>query len=498
MTDPSPPFPAAPAPRTLFWSLLAFALLLRIAAAWTWPNVHQPDEVFQTLEPAHRLWFGYSVVSWEWREGIRSWLIPGLLAPIIGLVTAFGGGQPAYAGAIDILMTLLSLSVVAVGFGVGGRFYGRASALLIGLLCAVWFEFVYFAPKTLTEVIAAHVLIIAIWFILTAPHRLILIGMLLGLTGIIRFHTGPMVLVAAIWVCRADITTRWPRLLAGAAIPILFQAVLDWITLGAPLQSIWLNLWINVGQARSEFYGTLPFYWYPGRFLIAWGPVFPFILVAALLGARRAPLLGWMVIVHVAAHSLIAHKEMRFLYPAMPLLIILAGLGACRILSRFSALTAASPAMLAGVFVALTGISIAGATNPGFANNWISNRGGQSGMAWLRDRADLCGLALAHGPKWPGDWTPSGGYFRLHRNVPIYLAPEAAELAALTTHYNYALLAQPLGDRLHGYERLQCWTGVVGASTPANAPAWCVYHRPGTCVLNQDATINRVLPLTNE
>lgn len=121
----------------------------------------------------------------------------------------------------------------------------------------------------------------------------------------------------------------------------------------------------------------------------------PFVLGAAFLGARRAPLLGWMAIVHITAHSLFSHKKMRFLYPAMPTLIILSGLGTCHILSRFAAFATATQVMQAGACIVLTGISVAGAPNPGFANNWISNRGGQSSMAWLRDRTDLCSLALA-------------------------------------------------------------------------------------------------------
>ena len=51
-----------------------------MAGALAFPNVVWPDEIFQTLEQAHRLAFGYGIVPWEFRAGARSWLLPGLLA----------------------------------------------------------------------------------------------------------------------------------------------------------------------------------------------------------------------------------------------------------------------------------------------------------------------------------------------------------------------------------------------------------------------------------
>ena len=39
-----------------------------------------PDEIYQTQEQAHRLVYGYGIVPWEFRDGVRSWILPGLLA----------------------------------------------------------------------------------------------------------------------------------------------------------------------------------------------------------------------------------------------------------------------------------------------------------------------------------------------------------------------------------------------------------------------------------
>lgn len=491
MNSPLPTRHPTPLPPPDLLSLLAAAFVLRLAVVWLWPSIHQADEVFQVLEPAHRLWFGQGIVSWEWRLGIRSWLMPGLLAPVIGGASAIGLGPLGYARVVAALMALASLTVVVVGFGFGARLYGRAGAVLIGALCAVWFDLVYFAPKTLTEVIAGHVLVIAAWFAVFAPRRLVLIGVLLGLTGILRFHTAPMILVAAIWLCRAN-PRAWLRLLSGAAIPVAGQAVLDGITLGSPLQSVWLNFWVNVLAGRSDIYGVVPFYWYPGRMLISWGAAFPLVVAAAVLGARQVPLLGWMVLAHLLSHSLIGHKELRFLYPALPLLMILAGLGLCRVLSRFSGFMAASPRVLALGLAGMIALSLAGATGPGYAGNWSSQYGGLAATDWIRKSDDACGIGLVNDKDWLGYWTPTGGYFRLHRDVAMYPMPAAA-LEGMARRFNYVSVPRPVGDALRGFTRERCWAFNIGGEILPTDPPWCVYRREGGCVADPAAEINRAL-----
>src|SRR5579864_8940260 len=73
--------PAPPAARSLhpLVAILILAAALRLPLAF-WPNFHHPDEIFQYLEPAWRMLGHDSVVSWEWRAGMRGWLLPTLMA----------------------------------------------------------------------------------------------------------------------------------------------------------------------------------------------------------------------------------------------------------------------------------------------------------------------------------------------------------------------------------------------------------------------------------
>jgi hypothetical protein len=60
-------------------AILVLAALPRIWAAVWDQGIFWPDEIFQSLEPAHRFAFGYGFVSWEYHDGARSWLFPGAL-----------------------------------------------------------------------------------------------------------------------------------------------------------------------------------------------------------------------------------------------------------------------------------------------------------------------------------------------------------------------------------------------------------------------------------
>src|SRR5260221_8458612 len=65
-------------------ALLLLAAAIRLPLAF-WPNVLHPDEIFQCLEPAWRMLGHDGIVSWEWRYGMRGWLLPSLMAGPGGL-----------------------------------------------------------------------------------------------------------------------------------------------------------------------------------------------------------------------------------------------------------------------------------------------------------------------------------------------------------------------------------------------------------------------------
>ena len=52
----------------------------------------QPDEYYQSLEPAHRLVFGFGALTWEWTSAapIRSFTYPLIFVPVYQSLLFFG------------------------------------------------------------------------------------------------------------------------------------------------------------------------------------------------------------------------------------------------------------------------------------------------------------------------------------------------------------------------------------------------------------------------
>ncbi|MCP8938437.1 hypothetical protein NK718_07905 [Alsobacter sp. SYSU M60028] len=475
-------------------ALLGLALALRLAAAFALPNIVHPDEIFQTLEPAHRLWTGWGLVTWEWRAGIRSWLFPGFLAGMMTGLGALGASWPVVLGAIVVVLAIVSLAVVAVGYRVGRETFGPRGALIVGWLCAVWPDLVYFAPKTLTEVVAAHTLIVATWLAnapALAPVRggqargYVGLGLLLGLTFCLRFHLAPALLIVAIWACRMDVRRRWLPVVAGGLAVLAVSGALDWLTLGSPSQSIWKNIAINLFEGRSQDFGVS----HAGAYVVwmstAWGPAAWLVLIAFVFGARSAPLFALVAGSIWLVHSAIPHKEVRFLFPATPCIIIVAGVGCARLLEWWGKTWPfpRSRAATAGVLAVWTAAAASAATGPDYRGMWVGRAPELAAEAALRNAGDLCGVALAG-----LNWFDTGGYTHLHRPVFLYLydqpydeRPDKRRLGdAEFSSFNY-LIAPPDIARPPGYAQLGC-EGEV-----------CVYRRPGGCTPSERDEANRAI-----
>jgi hypothetical protein len=160
----------------------------------------------------------------------------------------------------------------------------------------------------------------------------------------------------------------------------------------------------------------------------------------------------------VLSHSLIAHKEYRFVYPALPLLLLCAAIGSaelCRWAGRLVTGPSARNALAAFVALAwLAGSYAVARTEPG-RTEWLRGNAGLEFMV-RAGREARCGVALL-GARW--DMT--GGYTALHRDVPLHLLylddTEHWDTDAFDAWIAPAgwLESIPLASRA-GFERQQC------------------------------------------
>ncbi|MDR3418661.1 MAG: hypothetical protein P4L83_21015 [Nevskia sp.] len=468
-------------PRHGLLLVLLLAAAARVTAMVVFPSLYGPDENFQFLEAAHRIAFGYGIKTWEFVEGLRSLLLPTLFAKLLWLADQAGVGPEGYILIAHLLLGATSLIGVAAVYRMGLR-SGPAHALLAGLVSATWFELVYFSFRPLNEAIACDFLLVAL-ALGSAPateytrRRLLAIGFCLGLCLMLRLQLLPGLGLAMLWIGRLRIRTRWLPMILGALLPVCVFGLYDRVTWGQAFHSYVTSYRANILLDVAAKFGTEPFYWYPQSIAAAWAGALPLLLALLALRLRSSAL--WLLVAAaiLASHSLIQHKEARYVLPAIVCLVVVAAMGSADLVERARTLLgerAYAPCLAgAAVFWLATSASLAFA--PGFGANWFRARDLLQVSYWLNAQPGLCGLML-----YDRNWYDTGGYAYLHRNVPIYSRlldkndPPDAESA-----YNFVLL-----DR----KSLPRYTAPFGidACFGERPDDLCLISRPGNCQLVDD------------
>ncbi len=315
----------------MVWCLAA-GLAPRLLNALVLRNFYAPDEIFQYLEQAHRLVFHGGFVPWEFQVGLRSWLIPLALAAPMAVMRWFTAAPLPGLLAVRVACCLASLSVVWCAVRLGAIYQGVRGAWLAGMLAAVWPDLWLMAPHPMEEAFAAYALLPAIY--LAVLHRrdgrrrhVLAAGFLLGLSFALREQLAPAIAIAGIYLCSRQLRNWW--LAVGmAALPVLAVGLLDWWSWGEAFRSFWMNFYLNlvVGIASGYFDSSSPLY-FPLNLLLAWLWGAVVLVWLAWRGAKQFPVAGWVVLAILVEHSLITHKELRYIFPAVALAVPLAGIG---------------------------------------------------------------------------------------------------------------------------------------------------------------------------
>jgi hypothetical protein len=459
--------------------LVALAIALRLQPILLEPSAVWPDEIFQTTEPAHRLVYGSGLVAWEFQLSVRSWLLPGVIAGLMELSRLAGDGPDYYLPLIAVTFAVLAAAPIVCCFLWCRPLFGLPGALLAGTVVAVAPELVYFGARTLSEVVAGHLLVVALYVLepgyrVISRRRLVVGGAMLGLVFVTRVQLAPSLVIVALW-------TNWPvdrrRLvatLAGAATILIAAGLLDVLTLGYPLASLWRYVLYNVYYGVSSTISVEPWNYYVLGELGVWGSACATLLLLALLGARRMPLLLVVAVIILATHSAIAHKEYRFIYPAISLVAVLAGIGLAQMAAwaRDWLIGRGKPkaiAELAGNVFALSWWCLASYqvwTGASLVDHRQRMHDSLAAASFVAHRPAPCGIGL-YGLAG-ADWRVYGGYTYFHRPAPIYWPEDETALINTASGFDTLLYTQPPPPKV-GFATLRC-IGEV-----------CVAHRPGGC-----------------
>lgn len=456
--------------------LLATALLLRLLLA---PRtiVYAPDEAWQYLEPAYGLVTGRWIVTWEFREGARSWLLPGVLALPMWLGHLLGPSSIWHLILPRALLACLSLGIPAAFWWLGKRI-SATHALVALFVGAFWVEIFYFAPRTLGDSIGCILAFPAICAAYqfrgsAAPLWGFLAGFLIALSFVARFQLAPALLILSLWTLWRKPAAAWLPLLLGAAFGLGVDALAD-LAAGAP-PFLWLfrNLTSNLVEGRASSFGTQPPYWYAATIALTWKAAAIFIVPGMVVGSRRFPIVAGMALLVIVTHSLIPHKELRFILFAQMAFIFLAAVGSVDI-ARFLATRMNEPLsrMIAALLVLWLIMSASVGLADPFRENWTARRAFFTAQTIAGRQAGVCGFAAAS----PGHPAPSHAF--LNRNVPILKMEDPSDAARNRSRVNTVVAPRAFGQKfLPGFSSISC----VQDEGATWRNEYCVFTRPGSC-----------------
>lgn len=484
--------------------LLIMAAIVRvIATVQTANSFLYPDELFQYLEQAHRHVFGYGVVPWEYRLGLRSWLYPLLLSVPMRLGDLLDPEGSLYLLLPRTLAALSSLAIVWAAFALGRRL-SVAHAIVAAFVVAIWFEFVLYAAHSLTESLSFSAFMIGA--VLASDARrttplLVGAGLAFGLAAILRFQHIPAI---AVFVLALRLPLRlWLPIIAGAAIAAIASAAVDLYAGQAPFGWLVANIGSNFLAGKADQFGTSPLLAYLGETMHRWGLWLLPILLLAVRGARFDRPLMWAALANLAFHMMIPHKEYRFIFLTTSIVVILAGLGTGDMLvaMRKRWATMRLPILVAAAMSFWLVASVVQAMSPVVAGDWKAYSPLPEALTKTRRVGNLCGVVVYRTGFWTG-----ASYAMLHRKAPMYLvAPPdmkgidvdpPAGLSAMASAAN-VILAQPAdrSDLDKSYRAISCHL-----STSTDSPTMCLFVRPGGCAVadrqQQAHEINAVLRRT--
>ena len=457
-----------------FAAILALSATPLLWAAWAEHGVFWPDEVLQTLEQGHRFAFGYGLVPWEFRDGVRSWLVPGA----IGVVMKLGAFVHVRSGLglARLVKTCIALGTLAGGYAtmrLAERLGGLAAAVLAGVLFGANPLFVYFGSRCFTDTVSIPFVAFGALMLYADRGRrgAFVAGLLFGFAVVVRTQNGLLVAAALVALVAARRWSKLPAYVGGAAVALALGGLLDWVTWGAPFASIVRYVRYNLHEGANAGWGDEPLSYYGVTYFHAIGWPLVVMGVGALVAMRRAWGLGVLVVVYVGAHELIKLKQARLLLPVLPLLVVMGAVGVAVLLQhllrrwvrlRWTIIGALSIAVAATGAMKLASATFAsmGSAENGPTSAWHFDEPATVMFSHAGQRADACGVVY-----YSRGWDHTGGFSYLHRDIPLYHSRDAA----LASFANY--FVAPRGAA--GIPSTYTIVDSVGPFT--------LLRRPGTC-----------------
>lgn len=393
-------------------SIIAIGLIARVLFALGSDHVYFPDEIFQTIEQAYRLITGYGVVPWEFAYHMRSYVPALLLTGPLKLLLELTRDPYWYTLGMRIFLACVSVILIPASHALTYALYrNRTLALLAAFSSAIWYELIYFSTRAFTEAMALNFLAGAVLVYLTKHReRFVLAGLLVGMGILIRIMYLPLGIYIVYVLSRRLNRMGMNRFVLGLVLATLLFGVVDMVAYGSFLVHIPLYFKYSVTNGLSRIFGEQPWWYYLYALTVTSGGLIVSIFSSQTRTHAKSILIALLLI--VVPHSLIQHKEYRFVLIVIPMVLILASSWLYNRTMTWSRL----PLLTTSIIMLL--VSIAGALRflP-ISQLYPYAFGAENDLAFYREAAKgaVCGM-------WDksGSWVEHGSNYLIGARVPLY------------------------------------------------------------------------------
>ena len=325
------------------------ALVLRIISAIFSKGYIHPDEIYQSIEVVNYGIFGRGFIPWEFIEGARSWVYPGIVYIIFKIMIFFGATDiEIILIGVRLFSGLLSMSMVITAYFFGKELYNKKAGIFASLFIGIWYDFIFWSTRTMTDGIAVNFVFLAVYFGFRVKKSeswkqelseiktkkeirdSFLAGLFLGIAYIFKFPTIIFGLPLLVWFLYQK---RWRGVLcfiSSVIIVVILHGVFDYFTWGTFFQSTIEFFEYNIISGKNAEHGAYPFYSYIAFFAYYYSIFSVLFLLFVSIGFKRnrgTILLVLASLFFIVIFSFISHKEYRFILPIMPLFSLIAGNG---------------------------------------------------------------------------------------------------------------------------------------------------------------------------
>jgi len=371
---------AVGAPMRLYLCCFVF----RSVNALTVRTYFNADEYWQSLEVAHVAVFGYGHLTWEWDAAVRGFAHPAIFAAIYEaarwmrvdtvpfLVWAPRFVQAAFAALADVSIARLARRLD------GDR--ARGWALFCTMSC--WFHF-FCSVRTFSNCMETALSAAAaalwpwqcikdreakdgeVWAAKKAatPQRRSantkskltqngganrMVALSLAATSCVIRPTAagywfPLIILEAFYTCRSSLgdRTRGIFLLLYEALPNVLSALVFSFVTDRLFYGWWAFTTINFFKFNflnggSVRYGVHPWHWYLTQGLPTVASVYlPLAALALFVRSNNNTFTSFIALCCIViGHSIVEHKELRFMMPTLPFILALSGIGLACLVSE--------------------------------------------------------------------------------------------------------------------------------------------------------------------